>query len=33
MKKDVVASAAGAEIYLAIHHIDLLTICSQLATL
>ena len=32
MKKDVAASAAGAEIYLAIPHIALLTICSRLAT-
>ena len=33
MKKDVAASAAEAEIYLAIPHIALLTICSRLATL
>ena len=32
MKKDVAASAAEAEIYLAIPHIALLTICSRLAT-
>lgn len=33
MKKDVAASAAEAEIYLANPHIALLTICSRLATL